>query len=75
MNYRAIIMKGIERLSTVESSTPRMARALPDMPMAPTAPTAPTAMVRLIRISAFGLGNLMSPSTSIDTTQGRTGNG
>lgn len=48
-------MKGIERLSAVESSTPRMARALPDMPMAPTV------MVRLIRISAFGLGNFFEP--------------
>mgnify|MGYP001612628647 CR=1 FL=1 len=48
-------MKGIERLSAVESSTPRMARALPDMPMSPTI------MVRLIRISAFGLGNYFEP--------------
>ncbi|MDH4458513.1 MAG: MarR family transcriptional regulator [Nevskia sp.] len=48
-------MKGIERLSAVESSTPRMTRALPDMPMAPTI------MVRLIRISAFGMGNFFEP--------------
>ena len=48
-------MTGIERLSAVESSTPRMARALPDMPMAPTV------MVRLIRISAFGMGNFFEP--------------
>ncbi|MGQ0697048.1 MAG: MarR family winged helix-turn-helix transcriptional regulator [Panacagrimonas sp.] len=48
-------MKGIERLSAVESSTPRMARALSDMPMPPTV------MVRLIRISAFGLGNFFEP--------------
>lgn len=48
-------MKGIERLSAVESSTPRMARALLDMPMPPTV------MVRLIRISAFGLGNFFEP--------------
>jgi MarR family transcriptional repressor of emrRAB len=48
-------MKGIERLSAVEASTPRMARALPDMPMPPTV------MVRLIRISAFGLGNFFEP--------------
>lgn len=48
-------MKGIERLSAVESSTPRMTRALPDMPMAPTV------MVRLIRISAFGMGNFFEP--------------
>jgi MarR family transcriptional repressor of emrRAB len=48
-------MKGIERLSAVESSTPRMARALPAMPMPPTV------MVRLIRISAFGLGNFFEP--------------
>lgn len=48
-------MKGIERLSAVESSTPRMARALPDMPMPPTV------MIRLIRISAFGLGSFFEP--------------
>lgn len=48
-------MKGIERLSAVESSTPRMAQALPDMPMPPTV------MIRLIRISAFGLGNYFEP--------------
>lgn len=48
-------MKGIERLSAVDSSTPRMARALPDMPMSPTV------MVRLIRIGAFGLGNYFEP--------------
>lgn len=48
-------MKGIERLSAVDSSTPRMARALPDMPMPPTV------MVRLIRISAFGLGHYFEP--------------
>lgn len=48
-------MKGIERLASVNGSTPRMARALPEMPMAPTV------MVRLIRISAFGLGNFFEP--------------
>ncbi len=48
-------MRGIERLSAVESSTPRMARALPDMPMPATV------MVRLIRISAYGLGNFFEP--------------
>lgn len=48
-------MKGIDRLHAVEASTPRMARALPDMPMAQTV------MVRLIRISAFGLGNFFEP--------------
>lgn len=55
VNYLEITLKGIERLSAVESSTPRMARALPDMPMSPTV------MVRLIRISAFGLGNFFEP--------------
>lgn len=55
VNYQLTTMRGIERLSAVESSTPRMARALPDMPLAPTV------MVRLIRISAFGLGNFFEP--------------
>jgi len=36
-------MKGIERLASVESTTPRMARALPEMPMDGTV------LVRLIR--------------------------
>ena len=48
-------MKGTERLSALESSTPRMARALPELPMAPTV------MVRLLRISTFGLGNFFEP--------------
>jgi MarR family transcriptional repressor of emrRAB len=48
-------MKGIERLAAVESSTPRMARALPELPMASTV------MVRLLRISAFGLANYFEP--------------
>lgn len=48
-------MKGIERLASVDSSTPRMARALPDMPMDRTV------LVRLIRISAFGMGNFYEP--------------
>jgi len=48
-------MKGIERLASVESTTPRMARALPEMPMDGTV------LVRLIRISAFGMGNFFEP--------------
>jgi MarR family transcriptional regulator, negative regulator of the multidrug operon emrRAB len=48
-------MKGIERLTFVESTTPRMAKALPEMPMAGVV------MVRLLRISAFGMGNFFEP--------------
>jgi MarR family transcriptional regulator, negative regulator of the multidrug operon emrRAB len=48
-------VKGIERLSAVNTSTPRMARALPDMPMPPTV------MIRLLRISAFGLSTYFDP--------------
>ena len=48
-------MKGIERLTFVESTTPRMARALPDMPMPGVV------MVRLLQISAFGMGNFFEP--------------
>ena len=48
-------MKGIERLASVDSSTPRMARALPDLPMAGTV------MVRLLRISLFGMGAFFEP--------------
>src|SRR6267154_2499649 len=48
-------MRGIERLASVESTTPRMARALPEMPMDGTV------LVRLIRISAFGMGNFFEP--------------
>lgn len=48
-------MKGIERLASVESSTPRMARALPDLPMSGTV------MVRLLRISVFGMSNFFEP--------------
>ena len=48
-------MKGTERLASVESTTPRMARALPEMPMDGTV------LVRLIRISAFGMGNFFEP--------------
>src|ERR1700730_18227519 len=48
-------MKGIERLASVESTTPRMARALPEMPMDGTV------LVRLIRISAFGMGTFFEP--------------
>ena len=48
-------MKGIERLSSVENSTPRMSRALPDLPMNSTV------MVRLLRISVFGMGAFFEP--------------
>lgn len=48
-------MKGIERLANVDSTTPRMARALPDLPMNAVV------MVRLLRISAFGMGNFFEP--------------
>lgn len=48
-------MKGSERLRHVDSSTPRMERALPDLPMDMTV------MVRLLRISAFGMSNFFEP--------------
>jgi MarR family transcriptional repressor of emrRAB len=48
-------MKGIERLAQVAVSTPRMERALPDLPMPGTV------MVRLLRIAQFGLGNFFEP--------------
>jgi len=48
-------MRGTDRLSAVERSTPPMAQALPDLPMPETV------MVRLLRISAFGLGNFFEP--------------
>jgi MarR family transcriptional repressor of emrRAB len=48
-------MKGTERLASVQSSTPRMARALPDLPMAGTV------MVRLLRAAVFGMGNFFEP--------------
>lgn len=48
-------MNGLQRLSNVASSTPRMAKALPDMPMDGTV------MVRLLRISGAGLGDFFEP--------------
>jgi MarR family transcriptional repressor of emrRAB len=48
-------MKGVERLASVESSTPPMARALPELPMDETV------MVRLLRISVFGMGSFFEP--------------
>lgn len=48
-------MKGIERLAFVDSTTPRMAKSLPDMPMPGVV------MVRLLRISVFGMGNFFEP--------------
>jgi MarR family transcriptional regulator, negative regulator of the multidrug operon emrRAB len=48
-------MKGIERLAAVESSTPRMARALPQLPQDGTV------LVRLLRISLFGMGAFFEP--------------
>jgi len=48
-------MRGIERLASVERSTPPMAEALPDLPMSETV------MVRLMRISVFGLSQFFEP--------------
>lgn len=48
-------MKGRERLRHLDSSTPRMARALPDLPMDMTI------LVRLMRISFFGMGHYFEP--------------
>lgn len=48
-------MKGIERLAAVESSTPRMERALPELPMGSTV------LVRLLRISNFGMTSFFEP--------------
>ncbi len=48
-------MKGLERLSAVESSTPRMARALPELPMDSTV------LVRLLRISNYGMTSFFEP--------------
>jgi len=48
-------MKGSERLRHVDSSTPRMERALPDLPMSSTV------MVRLLRIGVFGMSNFFEP--------------
>ena len=48
-------MKGSERLAQVADSTPRMARALPELSMPGTV------MVRLLRITGFGLGSYFEP--------------
>lgn len=48
-------MKGSQRLRHVESSTPRMERALPDLPMTQTV------MVRLLRIGVFGMSDFFEP--------------
>lgn len=48
-------MKGSQRLRHVDSSTPRMERALPDLPMSSTV------MVRLLRISVFGMSDFFEP--------------
>tara|TARA_R110000787_G_scaffold8607_35_gene29392 strand:+ start:6795 stop:7322 length:528 start_codon:yes stop_codon:yes gene_type:complete len=48
-------MRGSQRLRHVESSTPRMERALPDLPMASTV------MVRLLRIGVFGMSDFFEP--------------
>lgn len=48
-------MRGIERLSAVEISTPQMTRALPLLPMDETV------MVRLLRIAVVGLGHYFEP--------------
>jgi MarR family transcriptional regulator, negative regulator of the multidrug operon emrRAB len=48
-------MKGIERLAAVESSTPRMERALPELPMGSTV------LIRLLRISNFGMTSFFEP--------------
>ncbi len=48
-------MNGRVRLSKVASSTPRMARALPDLPMDGTV------MVRLLRICGAGLNDFFEP--------------
>jgi len=49
-------MIGAHRLAQIAASTPRMARALPDMPMAGTV------MVRLLRAAEFGLGDFFEPA-------------
>jgi len=58
-------MRGVEKLSAVDRSTPAMAEALPDLPMAETV------MVRLLGICLVGLGRNMEPAFR---TAGFTGN-
>ncbi|RJF89414.1 MarR family transcriptional regulator [Oleomonas cavernae] len=48
-------MRGIDRLQSVERSTPLMREALPDLPMTQTV------MVRLMRISVFGMSDYFEP--------------
>lgn len=49
-------MRGIERLQSVERSTPLMRTALPDLPMSETV------MVRLMRIGVFGISDYLEPT-------------
>lgn len=57
-------MNGQMRLSQVNSSAPRMERALPGMPMDGTT------MVRVLRIAQFGLGSFFEPVfRSLDLTE------
>ena len=48
-------MRGVDKLAAVDSSTPAMARALPDLPMTETV------MVRLMRIGNASLGQFFEP--------------
>lgn len=48
-------MKGSERLAAVESSTPRMERALPELPMGSTV------LIRLLRITNYGMTSFFEP--------------
>ncbi|QDO96404.1 MarR family transcriptional regulator [Ferrovibrio terrae] len=48
-------MRGTERLAVVEATTPRMERAIPDLP------TDTALMVRLIRITLYGMGQYFEP--------------
>lgn len=57
-------MKGFERINAVNSSTPAMARALPELPMAETI------LVRMLRISAAGMTGFFEPVfRSFDLTE------
>src|ERR1700722_9648390 len=48
-------MRGIERLASINRSTPAMAEALPDLPMPETV------MIRLIRVGVVGLAQFFEP--------------
>jgi MarR family transcriptional repressor of emrRAB len=48
-------MRGIDRLGSVERSTPAMAKALPDLPMQETV------LVRLLRIGVFSMSAFFEP--------------